>query len=140
MDNFFLSTSHHDTSYQVSSQLAFPFSRRSCKLTGVSVQEKFNIDFQDGGYDFRSERFWQFFIYMLPRYFIPSFESIGLSVHEKFKINFQDGLGFLIEIILAIFDQQACLKLPTKVLVCWRSGSGEKAENRFSRWPPILDF
>ena len=50
----------------------------------------------------------------------PNFESIGLSVQEKkHKIDFQDGnndchLGFLIGMILAIFDLQVTLILSTK--------------------------
>ena len=48
------------------------------------------------------------------------FESIGLSVQEKkLNIDFQDGghLGFLIRTILAIFDLQVTLMLPTKFRV-----------------------
>ena len=49
-----------------------------------------------------------------------TFEAIFLSVNEmKFKIDFQDGcygchLGFRISKILAIFDLQITLLLPTK--------------------------
>ena len=49
---------------------------------------------------------------MLPQYFLSSFESTGLSVQEKMrKIDFQDSghLGFLIGIILAVFDLQVTL-------------------------------
>ena len=49
-----------------------------------------------------------------------SLESIGLSVQEKkLNIDFQDGghLGFLIRTILAIFDLQVTLMLPTKFRV-----------------------
>ena len=57
------------------------------------------------------------------------------------KIDFQDGchgghLGFLIGMILAIFDLQDTLMLPTKFGVNWPFGSGEEAKNRFSRWRP----
>ena len=38
--------------------------------------------------------------------------------------------------ILAIFDLQVILMLPSKFGVNWPFGSGEKAKNRFSRWPP----
>ena len=51
---------------------------------------------------------------------LPSFESTGLSVQEnKRKIAFQDGshLGFQIGTILAIFDLQVTLMLPTKFQV-----------------------
>ena len=54
---------------------------------------------------------------------LPSFESTGLSVQEwEPKIDFQDGshgghLGFQIGMILAIFDLQVTLMLPTKFRV-----------------------
>ena len=38
--------------------------------------------------------------------------------------------------ILAIFDLQVTLMLPSKVGVNWPFGSGEEAKNRFSRWRP----
>ena len=72
--------------------------------------------------------------------FLASLESIGLSVQEKKqKIDFQDGcqdshLGFLIGTILAIFDLQVTLMLPTIFGVNWLLGSEEEAKNRFSRW------
>ena len=71
-----------------------------------------------------------------------SLESTGLSVQEKKrKIDFQDGghgghLGFLIGTILAIFDLQVTLIVPSKFGVNWPFGSGEEAKNRFSRWQP----
>ena len=63
---------------------------------------------------------------------------------EKRKIDFQDGhhgsqLGFLIRKILAIFDLPVSPMLPTKFQVSWPFGSGEEAENRFSRWPPSFE-
>ena len=64
-----------------------------------------------------------------------------LLVHEKKrKIDFQDGhlgshLGYQIRKILAIFDLQVSLMLPTKFRVNWPFGS-EEAKDRFSRWPP----
>ena len=45
-------------------------------------------------------------------------------------------LGFPIGTILAIFDLQVTLILPTKFGVNWPFGSGEEAKNRFSRWRP----
>ena len=59
-----------------------------------------------------------FWIYKLPRYFVPSFESAGLSVLEKKrKTDFQDGshnghLGFPIRMVLPNFDLQVTLILP----------------------------
>ena len=38
--------------------------------------------------------------------------------------------------VLAIFDLQVNLMLPTKFGVSWPFGSGEEAKNRFSRWRP----
>ena len=54
------------------------------------------------------------------------------------KIDFQDGghLGFPIGTILAIFDLQVTLMLPSKFGVNWPFDSGEEAKNRFSRWWP----
>ena len=51
------------------------------------------------------------------------------------KIDFQDGghLGVPIGSILAIFDLQVTLMLPSKFGVNWPFDSGEEAKNRFSR-------
>ena len=56
-----------------------------------------------------------------------SFKSTCLLVQEeKRKIDFQDGghLGFLIRIILAIFDLQVTPMFPTKFQVNWPRGVG----------------
>ena len=64
-------------------------------------------------------------------------ESIGLSVQEKKqKIDFQDGrhgghLGFPIGTILATFDLQITLMLPSKFGVNLPFGSGEEAKIDF---------
>ena len=69
--------------------------------------------------------------------FLANLESTGLSVQEKKqKIDFQDWISD--GTILAIFDLQVTLMLPTIFGVNWLLGSGE-AKNRFSRrlpWPP----
>ena len=78
-----------------------------------------------------------------------NFKSIALSVQgKKFKTDFQDGhhsrnLRFLIatiwpiSMVLAIFDLQVTLMLPTKFRVNkWSFSSEEVKKNRFSRWPP----
>ena len=83
----FWSISHPNASYQISSQLAFGFRRRSEKQ-----------DFQDGHYG--------------------------------------GYLRFPISMILAIFDLQVTLIIPTKFGVSWPFGSGNKVKNRFSRWLP----
>ena len=72
-------------------------------------------------------------------------ESTGLSVQEKKrKIDFQDGghgghLEFPIGTILAIFDLQVTLMLPSKFGVNWPFGSGE-AKNRFYLLFIVLGF
>ena len=60
---------------------------------------------------------------------------LGLGVEVK---NGSHGshLGFLIGMILAIFDLQVTLILPSKFEVNWPFGSGEAAKNIFSRWRP----
>ena len=45
-------------------------------------------------------------------------------------------LGFTTRTILAIFDLQVTLTLPSKFGVNWPFSSGEEAQNRFSRWLP----
>ena len=65
---------------------------------------------------------------------------LGLGEGKK---NFQAGhhgnhLGFLISMILAIFDLQVTLMLPIKFGVNWPFGSGDEVKNRFSRWWPWL--
>ena len=49
-------------------------------------------------------------------------------------------MGFPIRTILAISHLQVTLMLPTKFQVNWPFGLGEKAKNKFSRWPLFLDF
>ena len=81
----------------------------------------------------RKELIKLFLIYKLPRYFLPSSESIVLSVlEEKRKLDFQnDGHGghfeFPIGSILSIFDLQVAPILPTKFQVNWPFGSGIEA-------------
>ena len=64
-------------------------------------------------------------------------KSIGLLVQEKKqKTDFQDGghgshLGFLIGTILATFDLQVTLMLPTKFQVNWPFSSGWEATSKF---------
>ena len=59
-----------------------------------------------------------------------------LSQKSWARIIPEDGchLGFPIGTILAIFDLQVTLMLPSKFGVNWPFGSGEEAKNRFSRW------
>ena len=73
--------------------------------------------------DIRLAGFYLFLIYKSPQCLLRSFESIGLLVQEKkLNIDFQDGghggnLGFRIRRILATFDLQVTLMLPTKFRV-----------------------
>ena len=127
-------TSHPDTSYHVSSPLVFLFRRRSEK-------QIFKMAATAAILDFWPEQLSFFLIYKSPRCFLPSFESIGLSVQEKKqKLDFQDSchgghLRFPTGMILAIFDLQVTLMLPTKFRVNWPFDS-EEAKTRFSRWWP----
>ena len=112
--------------------------------TGLSVQKKPKIDFQDGGHGghlgFPIGIILAIFDLevtpMLPTKFGVNW-LLGLGVEAK-KIDFQDGghLGFPIGTILAISDLQVTLMLPSKFGVKWPFGSGEEAKNRFSRWWP----
>ena len=126
-------TSHPDTSYHVSSPLVFLFMR--------SEKQIFKMAATAAILDFWPEQLSFFLIYKSPRCFLPSFESIGLSVQEKKrKLDFQDSchgghLRFPIGMILAIFDPQVTLMLPTKFRVNWPFDS-EEAKTRFSRWWP----
>ena len=55
---------------------------------------------------------------------------------QIFKIGHDGNLWFPIRMILAIFDQQVTMILPTKFQVNWPIGSGEEVKHRYSRWPP----
>ena len=68
-----------DTSYQISSQLAFQSSRRREKQIFKMVTMEAILDFQ-------LEQFQLFFIYKSPRCFLPSFKPIGLLVQEEKQI------------------------------------------------------
>ena len=69
---------------------------------------------------------------MLPTKFQVSWPFGSSEDQKKRKIDFEDGghLGFLIGMILAIFD------LPIKIQVNWHLGSGEEVKITFSRWWP----
>ena len=65
--------------------------------------------------------------------------NLLLGLEKKRKIDFQDSRhgghhGFTIGTVLAIFDLQVTLMLPTKFLVNQPFGSEEEAKYRFSRW------
>ena len=78
--------------------------------------------------DFQSAQFSLFLIYKSPRCFLASLEQLAFQFRRRSeKIDFQDGghgghLGFPIGTILAIFDLQVTLMLPTKYRVNWPRG------------------
>ena len=108
---------------------------------GLSVQEKFNIDFQDGGHlGFPIRMILDTFDLQVTSILPMKFESIALLVQEKkFKIDFQHGcqgdhLGFPIRMILAVFYLQVTPILPIKFRITGPFYSEEEVQNRFSRW------
>ena len=108
--------------------------------TGLSVQEKLKIDFQDGGHlGFLIGKFSAISIHKSPPCFLPSFKSFGLfDSGEEAKNRFSrwlphhsGHLGFLIRTILAIFYLQVNPMLPTELQVNWPSLQEKK---------PNIDF
>ena len=80
--SYLWSTSHLNASYQVSSQLAFWFRRKSeKKILWPTIAAVL---------DFRFELFQLFLIYKSPWCFLLSFKSIGLSIQKKRQIDFQN--------------------------------------------------
>ena len=123
--SYFWSTRHPDASYQVSSQLAFWFRRRSenrfFKMAAIAAT-----------LDFWLERFKLFLIYKSPLCFLPSFKSTGLSVQEeKQKMDFNLAtMGTSLDFRLELFmDLQVTLMLPTKFRVNLFNGSGGVVKN-----------
>ena len=91
--------------------------------------------------DFQLEQFYLYFIYKSPLCFLPSFNWPVGSIEEG-KSRFSRWrnrchLGFLIRMILAIFDLQLTPLLPTEFQVNWPFGSGDEAKSRFS-WFTII--
>ena len=87
--------------------------------------------------DFRSERVLLFFIYKSPQCYLPSFKSVGILVQEKnrkYRFFRWRPLGFLIGMILTIFD----LQITRRFLPSFKSVDllvqEKKRKNRFSRW------
>ena len=139
LNNFscFWSTSHHNSSYQVSSQLAFRF---RIEVPNRFSRCQFPVNWPYGSaaeVDNRLTRWWPwwppsisnqnnfnlFLIYKSPQYFQWNFKSTGLSVMVKnLETDIQDGrhgghVGF------------------TSYQVNWPFHSAE-VQNRFSRWLP----
>ena len=115
-----------------------PDYQRSFESIGLSVQEEFNIDFQDGSH-----------LGFPMRMILANFDHLDTSNEvcsplafwfriKKFKTDFQHGccgdhLGFPIRMILDIFDLQLTLIRPIKFRVIWPYCSS-KVQNRFSSW------
>ena len=88
------------------------------------------IGFQDAGFggffwggDFQSARFHFFFVFFFFFFFFCFHQHIELLLHHKFQLNSPNGgarcgcgdrLGFLIDTILAHFDQEIVLLLQLK--------------------------
>ena len=127
---YFWSTSHTNTSYQVSSQFAFGFRRRMSKYI-----------FLMAAVVFWSLHFQLLFIYKSPWYFLPSFKSIGNLVQEKkFKIAIQDCSHgshprYLIKMIsVFLLDLQVALDTSYHLSDKWDI----PFRNRFSRWQWLI--
>ena len=105
----------------------------SFRPAGLSVQEKFNIDFQDACYShlgFPIRTISAIFDLQIAQYFLSSWHfSSGEGRNGGH-------LGFQIKTILFIFYVQAALILLTMFRVNWPFRSGQEAQNRFSRWRP----
>ena len=93
--------------------------------------------------DFRSKRFYLFFIYKTPRCFLPSFEAIGLLVQKKKrKIDFQDDRHSWISdrndfiYFSSISHPNVSYQVSSHLAFRFR----KSAKNRFSRWRLFLDF
>ena len=113
-------------SYQVSSQLAFWFRKRS-EYIFLRWLPFWISDWKD---------FAIFALQVIPMLLLPSFEPTDLLGQEKKRNIDGSHLGFPIRMILAIFDLQVTQMLPTKFRVNWLFGSGEEVKNRVTRWPP----
>ena len=102
-------------------------------------EKKFKIDFQDFGIFYQNDL--SNFPSTSPNPMLPTKFWVNWpfsSGEAAKKINFQDGhhLGFLIRMILAIFDLQIILILPTNFRVNPHFGSGKEMKKRVSRWRP----
>ena len=97
-------------------------------------------------WDFLSQWYELFFIYMSPQCPLPSFKSIGFSVQKKKgKIDFQDGhhLGFPTGTILATFistsHPDASYQFSNQ-LALWFRKIREKKSFKMATMVAILDF
>ena len=132
---YFWSTSHPDTSYQISSPCAFLFRRKSSKKI-------FKLATVAAILDFLLEWFYLFLIYKSSISFLARLESIGLSNQEKKrKTDFQDGCHG--ETILTIFNLLVTRMFPTKFWVNWPFWFRRRCEKLIFKmvamWA-ILDF
>ena len=146
--SYFWSTSHPDTSCQVSSQLVFWFRWRSAKNRFFYLQvilmlpTKFWVkwpfasgeekDFQDGGHGghlgFPIRRISATFDLLATPLLPTRFQDNWPFGSEEAKNRFSGHLAFPIRTNLAIFDLQVTLMLPTQFQVNWPFGLGEEAK------------
>ena len=104
----------------------------SLESTGLLVQEKRKIDFQDGGHlGFPIGKILAIFDLQVTPMLPSKFEvNWPFGSGEEAKNRFQDGghgghLGSPIRTIFAIFDLQVTLILPSKYRINWPRGVGE---------------
>ena len=118
---------------KVSSQLAFGFRRSEKRFSRwppwqpswISHQHDFSY-FWSTSHPDTSYQIWSQLAFRLRKW----------SEKQIFKMAAMAAISDPIGTILAIFDLQVTLMLPTKFQVNWHLGLGEKVKNRFSRWPP----
>ena len=87
----------------------------------------------------QSDQFYLFLIYKSARDFLPSFGSKEIVQNKFSRLRPGQPSCISIETILAIFDLQVTLILPTKFQINWPLGSREEVQSRFSRcrlWQP----
>ena len=96
----------------------------SFESIGISVQEKFKIDFQDGRrcgcLGFPVEMILATLIFKSPWYFLPSFKSMGLSVQEK--------------ILAGLIYKSPQYFLPSFESIAISAISRGEIQNKFSWW------
>ena len=135
---YFWSTSHPDTTYQVSSQPAFLFRRTILAFLCIS-----HLDASYSGHlTFKFGKRSEEYLFWSTRRPDPTYQvsrQSAFCLRKEAKIDFQDcghggHLGFPIGTILAVL----IYKSPRCFLPSFKSigPSGEEAKNIFSRWPP----
>ena len=124
----FLSTSHPNASYQVSSELAFRFSRR--EKNRFSRWRPLRL---------RIRTIWTILLFKTSDASYQVSSQLVFRFRRRSKLDFPDSshgghFGFQIGTILALFNLQVTLMFLSRFKSICFFGSGEKAKNRFSRW------